>query len=202
MNLPLPLSFRAKKTVRLRTVFAVEEPVVPVRHRLFLHVAAYVILTSMFCGAAVAQDMSLTSSEKTLSDIASAIENRKVRSIEILHMPDRIETRASVTPENLEHWFESRVEIVKIDEWGGREDLLRTLRATKLAPASRMADMRSAIIFNGLDGTRIGTLYVGKIFWQISWPIGGAEGAVGGKPIILKGELSTWLKSMIPPALR
>jgi hypothetical protein len=182
----------------LRRIFTVEEPAFPVKHRLFLYVVAYAILTSMSCGTAVAQDMSLTSSAKTLSDITSAIESRKVGSLEILHMPDRTETRASVAPENLEHWVESRVEIMKIDEWGGREDLLRILRATKLAPASRMADMRSAIVFNGHDGKRIGTLYLGRYFGRYIGQFGGADGAIGKTSIKFEGDLSAWLKEMIP----
>jgi hypothetical protein len=192
MNLPCPLSF-----------FAFEKPPVSLQHRPFCQIAAYIVLAALFCGMAAAQGISPTSDpRKELSDITSALQDGKIASIEILHMPDRVMTRASVTPENLEHWFESRVEISKIAEWGGRDDLLRALRGTKLVPASHMADMRSAIAFNGLDGKRIGILYVGRYFGRYIAQSGATDGAIGNTPVKLKGEWSAWLKQMIPSPLR
>ena len=203
MNFPRPASFRAKKIVRWRTIFKVEEPVFFLRDRLLFNIVVYAILAALLVGIAVAQGTPPAyDPRKDLSDITSALQGGKVASLVILHMPDRIETRASVTPENLERWFGSKVEIAKLAEWDGREDLLRILRETKLGTGSRMADMRSAIIFNGLDGKRVGTLYIGRYFGRYIGQFGGADGAIGNTPIKFQEDLSAWLKLMIPSPLR
>jgi hypothetical protein len=101
------LSFRAKKIVRSRTIFTVEEPAFHRRRRASFYVAGCAILIGSFIALSNAQSATADSDvQKQFSNITTALQNRKVASIEILHMPDGVMTRASVSPANLERWFE------------------------------------------------------------------------------------------------
>lgn len=145
---------------------------------------------------------SLSDAQKKLSDITNSLANGSITSIDILHMPNGVETRASVTPENLERWFDYRNTINKVGEWAGRDELVETMKSTNISPSSRMPDLRSAIIFNGPNGQRVGTLYFGRYFGRYVGQLGGADGAVGRTPVSFKGDLAQWLKKMIPAPLQ
>jgi hypothetical protein len=155
-------------------------------------------------GAASAQNTPAPAAgvQKELDNITSALVSQSVASIDILHMPDSIETRASVTPENLERWWDCRITISKVREWVGRNELVGAMKSTKVAPNSRMPDLRSAVIFYGSNGNRIGTLYLGRYFGMYIGQFGGAEGGIGNTPVKFNGDLSTWLKHMIPSSLQ
>ncbi len=140
--------------------------------------------------------------QRQLSDVTASLANGSVATIDILHMPDRMETRVSVSPENLEKWFECRVTISKIPEWAGRKELLEAMKSSTVTEESRMPDLRSAIIFYGSDGHRIGALYFGRYFGHYLGQFGGAQGAIGNTPVSFKGDLPTWLKHMIPSPLQ
>lgn len=159
------------------------------------------LLLCISCPAS-AQGQSRDTAQRQLNEITSALMNGSVASIDILHIPDGVETRASVTPANLEKWFDFKITINKVREWSSRDDLVKVLRAIRLAPASRMVDMRSAIVFNGSDGNRLGTLYVGRFFGRYIDQFGGTDGAIGNMPVSFKRDLASWLKDMIPSSLR
>ncbi|MGH9516206.1 MAG: hypothetical protein ACRD3P_11075 [Terriglobales bacterium] len=196
------LFFRAKKIVRRRAIFGVEEPTFNRRRRASFYVAGCAVMIGSFAALSNAQSTADSDVQKQFSNITTALQKREVASIDILHMPDGVMTRASVGPANLERWFESRVEIAKAGEWNGCDDLLRILQGTKVVPTSRAVDMRSAIIFNGRDGKRIGTLYIGRYFGKYLGQLGGADGAIGTVPVKFEGGLVAWLKGMIPSPLR
>ncbi len=145
---------------------------------------------------------SQTETQKELDTLTASLANGSIASIDILHMPDHLETRASVTPENLEKWSDYRITIRKVSEWAGRGELVETMKSTKVAPDSRMPDMRSAIVFNDAHGSRIGALYFGRFFGRYMGQFGGAEGSIGSAPVKFNGDLATWLKQMIPSSLR
>ena len=155
-------------------------------------------------GAASAQNSSAPDAgvQKELDNITTSLANGSVASIDILHMPDEVETRASVTPENLERWFDYRITISKVREWVGRNELRETMKSTKVALNSRMPDLRSAVIFYGSNGKRIGALCLGRYFGRYIGQFGGAEGSIGNTPVKFNGDLSTWLKHMIPSSLQ
>jgi hypothetical protein len=141
------LSFRAKKLVRSRTSFTVEEPAVRPRHRVsgVISLAAILAMT-LLAGSfkSIAQNVpgSIGEAKKQLAFITDSLANRAVSSIEILHMPDQMETRASVTPENLGKWFDFKVTVNKVNEWSGQDNLIKVLRTTTLTEGSLMGDMR------------------------------------------------------------
>ena len=140
--------------------------------------------------------------QEQLNSLTTALANGSVASIDILHMPDGTETRASVTPENLEKWWDSRITISKVGEWAGRNELVDTMKSTKTDPNPRMPDLRSAVIFNDSSGNRIGALYFGRYFGKYIGQFGGAEGSIGNTPVKFNGGVSTWLKHMIPSSLQ
>ena len=182
-----------------------EEPAVRLRHRIsgVISLAALLAIALLICSFATAQSApGINEAKKQLALITDSLANRAVSSIEILHMPDQVETRASVTPENLEKWFDFKIAVNKVNEWSGRDNLVKVLRTTALTKGSRMVGMHSAIIFNGSGGKRIGTLYVGRFFGRYLDQFDGADGAIANVPVSFKGDLSTWLKDMIPTSLR
>jgi hypothetical protein len=155
-------------------------------------------------GIAGAQTTSASENDaqKQLNNLTTSLANGSVASIDILHMPDGTETRASIGPENLEKWWESRITLGKVSEWAGRDELVETMKSTKTDPNPRMPDLRSAVIFNDSHGNRIGALYFGRYFGRYVGQFGGAEGSIGNTPVKFNGGLSTWLKGMIPSSLQ
>jgi hypothetical protein len=95
---------------------------------------------------AIAQNVpGISEAKKQLALITDSLANRAVSSIEILHMPDQMETRASVTPENLGKWFDFKVTVNKVNEWSGQDNLIKVFRTTTPTEGSRMGDMRSQL---------------------------------------------------------
>ena len=211
MTTSFTLSFRAMKMVRLRTIFAVEKPAVRLCYAVAVRIRELFSITAissilLLWGTVPANAQgavtATTDAQRQFSNISAAVANNTVASIDILHMPDEVETRASVTPENLERWFDFRITINKAREWAGRDRLVKTFRSTTVSPSLHMSDLRSAIAFNDSDGKRIGTLYVGRYFGKYLMQFDDADGAVEKTPVKFNGELTTWLKEMIPSPLR
>lgn len=168
-------------------------------------IAVLLLLLLSIVGSGPADDTASASQidpQKQFADLAESLANGSVSSIDILHMPDLIETRASVAPANLESWFRCRVTISKVGEWSGRKELVEIMKSSAVTRESRMPDLRSAVIFYASDGHRIGTLYLGRYFGRYVGQFGGAAGAVGDTPVSFKGNLPTWLKRMIPSPLQ
>ena len=92
--------------------------------------------------------------------------------------------------------------LTKVQDWSGRDELLKILGATTVKSGDRMADLRSAIVFTGLNGKRIGVVYFGRFFGRYLGETGAAQGAIGNRPVLISGKLSAWLKQMIPPTLQ
>lgn len=151
--------------------------------------------------AAYAETSVAVDPQKQLNDITTSLLNGSVATIDILHMPDRVETRASVNPEQIEKWFDYRITINRIPEWAGRTELLEAMKSSTVMGESRMPDLRSAIIFYDSDRHRIGALYFGRYFGRYLGQLGRAQGAIGNTPVSFKGDLPDWLKHMIPSSL-
>jgi len=180
----------------------VEEPAVRLLRQIACKPMALVVPIVVFVfwvvGAASAQNASAPDAGVQNTSLA----NGSFASIDILHMPDEVETRASVTPESLERWFDYRITISKVREWVGRNELIETMKSTRVPLNSRMPDLRSAVIFYGSNGKRIGALYLGRYFGRYIGQFGGAEGSIGNTPVKFNGDLSSWLKHMIPSSLQ
>jgi hypothetical protein len=167
-------------------------------------VAALGLVLVWITGIAGAQTTSASENDarKRMNNLTDSLANGSVAGIDILHMPDRTETLASVTPENLEKWSDYRIKTSKVSEWDGRGELVEAMKSTKVISDSRMPDLRSAIIFTDFHGNRIGALYFGRYFGRYIGQFGGAEGSIGNMPVKFNGDLATWLKHMIPSSLQ
>jgi hypothetical protein len=151
----------------------------------------FLFALSMWMGELQASE---TDAQKQLSDVATSLTNGSVARIDLLHMPDRIETRAAVTPENLERWTYCRISIHNLSEWAGRDEFVKTMKFTTATASPRMPDIRSAIVLYDSADHRIGVLYFSRFFR--------AEGAIGRIPASFKGNLPNWLKETIPSSLQ
>jgi hypothetical protein len=107
-------------------------------------------------GTAGAQPAAGTQNEaqKQLSDLTTSLANGTVATVDILPLPDGMETRASVSPEKMDQWWQCRITISKVTEWGGRDAIVEVMRSTTVAPIPRMPDLRSAVIFSDSMATR------------------------------------------------
>jgi hypothetical protein len=111
----------------------VEEPAVPRLPRQtacaigksFAFVTALGLLLFWIPAMASAQAVSKpeNDAQKQLNNLTTSLANGSVASVDILHMPDRMDTLTSVTPEDMERWWECRITISKVKEWAGRDDL-------------------------------------------------------------------------------
>jgi len=173
-------------------------------HRIAIYIAILSCIVLIVSPACARKTVSAAdpNAQRELNDLTTSLANGSIATIDILHMPDRVETRASVSPDNLERWFDCRVTINKISEWSGRNELVQTMKSSTVTQENRMPDMRSAVIFYGSDGHRIGALYFGRYFGRYLGQFDGAQGAIGNTPVSFKGNMSVWLKQMIPSALQ
>lgn len=172
--------------------------------RVLIFIAALGLVLFLVPGMAGAQVTPGSQSEvqKELDNLTTSLANGSVATIDILHMPDRMETRASVKPENLETWWDCRITIGKVTEWSGRHELVETMKHTRLVSDSKIPDLRTAVVFIDSHGQRIGEVYFGRYFGSHVGRFSGAEGSVGNVPVKFNGSLANWLKEMIPPLLR
>ena len=168
----------------------VEEPAVRLLRQTACRPIAFVVVIGFFLlwivGAASAQNAPEADALKELDNLTTALVNGSVATIDILHMPDRMETRASIMPDNLEKWWDCRITLSKVSEWAGRAELVETMKSMKVASNSHMPDLRSAIIFNDSKSNRIGALYLGRFFGRYIGQFGGAEGSIGNTPVKFK----------------
>jgi hypothetical protein len=113
----------------------------------FITILGFVSLWITAMAGAQMAALSQSGVQKQLSDLTTSLANGAVATIDILHMPDRIETPVSVTPESLEKWSYCRITITDVREWSGRDELIYAMRSSRLTADSRMPDLRSAVIF-------------------------------------------------------
>ena len=184
----------------------VEEPAVWLaqatgfRKNLSRAVGASILLLCNGIAAAGQGTAATSNAQKQLSNITSALANSSVASIDICMA--RCGRNSRVCPSGeFGAMVDFRITINRACEWAGRDELVKTLRSTTVLPSLRLPDLRSAIVFKGVDGKRIGTLYIGRYFGTLG-NSDGANGAVGKITVKFNGELSKWIKEMIPSPLR
>jgi len=158
----------------------------------FSTILGFVLLWITAMAGAQMAAVSQSGAQKQLSDLTTSLANGAGATIDILHMPDRIEPPVSVTPESLEKWC--RITITDVHEWSGRDEFIDAMSSSRLTADSRMPDLCSAVIFYSSTKQRIGALYFGRFFRS--------DGAVGSIPVSFKGDLSSWLKHTIPSSLQ
>ena len=81
-----------------------------------------------------------------------------IERVEILYFPERILTRAALTPDTLERLYHYKIEIRNFSESGQRTQFLSAFREASVSP-DRANDLRIAVLLHGEDGKRLLSLY-------------------------------------------
>jgi hypothetical protein len=111
-----------------------------------------------------------------------------VERVEILYYPERILTRAALTPERLERLYKYRVEIREFPESVQRERLVPALREASFSPSGRSYDLRTAVLLFDKSGNRMLSLYFDR---------GGKNGVVNREPVSTNDVVYRWARSMM-----
>ncbi len=149
-------------------------------------VLAYIVLIyAMIAGFAQANEMADGSKpQRQIDAIADMLARREIGRVEILNVPRRILTYASITPEGLEEIFHYKLTIHDMSGGLYRKELAEILKSTKVQPNSNMGDIRWGLIFYDASERRVGAIYLDGF---------GDRGAVDDVPVAFKGKLYKWL---------
>lgn len=145
-------------------------------------VISLLLLINIFTGCEEMKGNSQVQSQ--VDSIATKLSKYEIGKTEILHIPPRILTRTTITPDMLERSFYYKLIIHDASGSIHREKLIKLLKSLKVQQHSEMADIRWGIIFYDLDDRRAGAIYFDR------W---GRHGAVGDTPVSFRGDLFKWL---------
>lgn len=168
----------------------------PVRKPRSIRGTAPILLLLCLATTAVSQKVASGSgidAQKQLNELSALLADDSTATIEILHVPVRIETRAAITPAGLERLFYCKLTVRNIRDWAGRDELVRVMKSSTVTTEPQMPDLRWAIILYSSDERRIGALYFDR------W---GTKGAVGDHAISFGNSFSGWLKHTLPDSLQ
>jgi len=111
----------------------------------------------------------------------------RIRRVEILYFPERIELRAALSPERLDQGYRYKLEIRDVQETAKWKGLLSVLLETSVEPSQRSHDYRTAVLLFDQDGQRVSSVYFDQF--------GG--GTINGDSGTIKGSLYRWAKSLL-----
>lgn len=156
------------------------------------------IIGLLLCVASAAFAQKTTSgseieAQKELNEVIASLTEGSVSTIEVLHVPDRLETRAAITPQALEMLYQGKLTVRNARDLAGRNELVEALKSSTPILQSRIPDLRWGIIFYASDERRIGALYFDR---------GGKKGAIDNRAISFGKEFSGWLKRRLPDSLQ
>jgi hypothetical protein len=121
--------------------------------------------------------------------LALAISLRSVRSVEIDHVPNRLQFRSALTPAELDARAPIRVETQRAEAIGA---ILRAIEATKAERDDHRADLRYAVRLRGSHG-RVVTLYLDAF---------GTRGWVAGRAVRFDSDAIKRAVVALAPVLR
>jgi hypothetical protein len=125
--------------------------------------------------------------------IASKFLAGEIDRIEIVHIPPRILTRTSVTPEMIEKSFHYKLTITAPAFGAYKETLNQSLHSTSVKPEAEMKDIRWGAIFYSHQ-SRIGALY---------FDASGNYGSVDAAPVSFKDkQFFDWLNASFSGCFR
>jgi len=136
--------------------------------------------------AATGTGCSQATRAKSLS--AYGIVPEGIERVEILYLPERILTRAALTPEMLERQYKYKVEIRDFAASIQRQQLITTVRETSVSPSNRSFDLRTAVLLYDNNGKRLLSLYFAK---------SGRNGVVNRESVSTSDDVYRWAKSMM-----
>src|SRR5947207_2349297 len=110
-----------------------------------------------------------------------------IERVEILYVPERILTRAALTPDMLERQYHYKIEIRNFSQSLQRPKFLSAFRETSVSPGSPH-DLRTAVLLYGHGDKRLLSLYFDR---------SGENGAVNKDFISTTDSIFRWAKSIM-----
>jgi hypothetical protein len=118
----------------------------------------FLILTMTGCVSAEAQ--SPKDLNRGVDELSSLLQSRQITRIEILHVPDNLQTRTRITPEMLRTISKTKVVVDSPWESSSFKGLLASLRELKNAESHESGEVRWAILFSDATGKGISAIYL------------------------------------------
>jgi hypothetical protein len=118
-------------------------------------------------------------------DILTAkLDKGEMGRVEILQLPDDIETDTRISPAVLESSFDYKLTISGLHRGRYQQKLTEVVKTIVVRPETEMPDLRWGVVFYGADNTRLASLYFDK------W---GGKGGVGDTPVSFGGGFFRWM---------
>lgn len=111
-----------------------------------------------------------------------------IERVEILYFPERILTRASLTPQMLERQYQYKIEIRDFTASTQRQQFVTVLREASISPSGGSYDLRTAVLLYEKTGKRLSSLYFDRT---------GKNGVVNDESISINNGIYLWTKSMM-----
>jgi hypothetical protein len=127
-----------------------------------------------------------TCPEQALVDtLVHDVANRKVGKVELLNIPEDMESFARITQDQLERAYRNKLIIRDIRDNRKLQDFLVALKSVRVTSRLDLPDLRWGIIIYSVEDERLGSLYIG---------IGGHNGAINDVPVDIDGRLYDWVR--------
>jgi hypothetical protein len=126
-----------------------------------------------------------------VDELSNFLQNRQITRIEILHVPDNLETRTRVSPEVLRKISRTRAILENPWESAHSEGLITSLNEVKSAKTRETGEIRWGILFFDAGGKEISAIYLSS---------DGSLGIFQGVSLSLTGRVLNWAKSSIRSA--
>jgi hypothetical protein len=126
------------------------------------------------------------SPQNKVANLATEVENGRVRSMDIVVIPADIMRNSAVSPQELQSQYSYKVSIPRLDSSRLTKSLISALRKTKVARTNRKTDLRWGVLFT-FDKGQVQAIYLDGF---------GQFGEIDGMPVSFgEGGLSEWLKT-------
>lgn len=151
------------------------------------HLSKVLVLTLFLAGYMRRDDAQEANlAQARVAALSAALTEGTVGRIEILQIPQRILTRAQITPEMLEKQYHSKLIIRDVAGTAYRDKIVDSFKSLRVLPRKDSADIRWGVIFFSRSDARIGAVYFDS---------SGALGSVDNLPASFKGKFFDWLDS-------
>ena len=139
------------------------------------------VLTALAIGCSVEHDAN--------KDLRDKLRTRKIMSVEILQIPEDIETPIAVTPESIEKKYHAKLELRSSALISELPAIDRALADTDCKPSTQTINVRTAIIFFDETDTKLKEFYYSTDGWG---------GQINDVPCELGPGLRSWARKRLP----
>lgn len=150
-----------------------------------------IVISLSACGQNAPNSSNLA--QRRIDMISNALSEGQVKKIEILQIPARVLTRASVSQEMLESQYFNKVTIRDVANTAYKQHLIDSFKSLQVRQHNEMADLRWAVIFYSPQEQRLGAVYFNP---------SGRAGAVDGMTVSFQGDFFHWLDGTFSTCLQ